>query len=118
MYYQELTVVGVINETTLDDGLVSPVEKPVTINAVLIDLSTHEGNVVEGWIGTDRVLAVYDYVLSTREEAAAQSPLNTNRIVRLPVEMKIPAGKIFKIGIRCGAAANDIFGAYEYDYTG
>lgn len=118
MYYQELTVVGVINITTLDAGLVSPVEKPRTIKAILIDVDTHEGNVIEGWIGTERVLAVYDYVFSTREEAVAFTALNVNRIIRLPVDLEIPAGLIFRVGVRCGGVANDIFGAYEYVPTG
>lgn len=117
MYYQELTVAGEINDTILDDGLVSPMEAPRTIKAVLIDVDTHEGNVVEGWIGTERVMAVYDYVFSTREEAVAFTALNINRIIRLPVDLPIPAGQIFKIGIRSGGVANDIFGAYEYEPT-
>ena len=117
MKYQELTVAGVINATTLDGGLVSTIEEPKTIKAILIDLDTHEGSVIEGWIGTERVLAIYDYVFSTREEAVGFTALNVNRIIRLPVDLKIPIGQIFKIGIRCGAAANDIFGAYEYEKT-
>ena len=117
MYYQELTVVGVINNTVLDDGLVSPMEKPRTIKAVLIDVDTHEGNVIEGWIGTERVMAVYDYVFSTREEAVGFTALNVNRIIRLPVDLPIPEGQIFKIGVRSGAAANTVFGAYEYEPT-
>ncbi len=117
MKYQELTVAGVINITTLDGGLVSTLSDPRTIKAVLIDLDTHEGNVIEGWIGTERVMAVYDYVFSTREEAAAQPTLNQHRIVRLPLDLPIPAGQTFKIGVRCGANANDIFGAYEYEST-
>lgn len=118
MYYQELNVQGLINVTTLDAGLISPMESPRTIKAVLIDLDTHEGNVIEGWIGTERVLAVYDYVFSTREEAVGFTALNTNRIIRLPVDLEIPPGMIFKIGVRCGGVANLISGAYEYKPTG
>jgi len=115
MYYQELTVAGAINVTTLDAGVIAKKDTPLIIRAVLIDLDTHEGNVIEGWIGTERVLAIYDYVLSTREEAVGFTALNTNRIVRLPVEQRIEPGEIFKIGVRCGGVANDIFGAYEYE---
>lgn len=117
MYYKELNVQGVVNVTTLDDGLVSPMENPRTIKAVLIDIDTHEGNVIEGWIGTERVMAVYDYVFSTREEAVGFTALNTNRIVRLPIDLPIPEGQIFKVGVRCGAAANLVSGAYEYEPT-
>ena len=117
MYYQELNVQGVINVTTLDAGLVSPMESPRTIIAVLIDLDVHEGNVIEGWIGTERVMAIYDYVLSTREEAVGFTALNTNRIGRIPIGLKIPSGHIFKLGIRCGGVASLASGAYEYEPT-
>ena len=119
MKYQELTVVGVVNVTTLDAGLVSLVEEPRTIKAVLINLDTHEGNIIEGWIGTERVMAVYDYIFDTQEEAAADTPpFSTVKIQRLLLDLKISHGQIFKVGVRCGAVANNIFGAYEYEVTG
>jgi len=115
MYYKAFTVTGVVNITTLDGGLVSLVEQPVKIDAVLINLDTTEGNVVEGWIGTERILEIYDYVLDTQEEtAAATAPLSQKKMGRIPIEMEIPPGAIFEIGIRCGAVANDLYGAYEY----
>lgn len=118
MYYKELQVDGTINVTELDEGLVSLTEEPKTIRAVLINLSAHEGNVLEGWIGTERVLAIYDYCLDTQEETAvATAPLSQNKINRIPVGLPIPPGQTFKIGIRCGAVANDVYGAYEYDIT-
>lgn len=116
MYYKELQITGVINVTTLDEGLVSLTEEPKKILAVLINLSAHEGNVVEGWIGTERVLAIYDYVLDTQELTGADTfPFSTIKINRIPVDLPIPPGQTFKIGVRCGATANDIYGAYEYD---
>lgn len=115
MYYKELEVAGTINDTEYDEGLVSPDANPVRCRAVLINVSTHEGNVIEGWIGTERILAVYDYVFDTREESAAQAPISATKIVRLPVEENVPAGQIFKIAIRSGGVASDIHGAYEYE---
>ncbi len=118
MYYKAFTVVGVINVTTLDGGLVSLTDKPKHIRAVIINTDTTEGNVIEGWIGTDRVLEIYDYNLDTQEDAGGTvAPLSSVKIGRLQVDLDIPAGQIFKIGVRCGAVANDLFGSYEYDYT-
>ncbi len=115
MYYKAFTVTGVINTTTLDAGLVSLVEQPVKVDAVLINCDSHEGNVIEGWIGTERVLEIYDYVLDTQEETAgATAPFSTKKMGRIPINMEISPGQIFKIGVRCGAAANDLYGAYEY----
>ena len=115
MLYKAFNVTGVVNVTTLDDGLTSLVDKPKKIEAILINTSAQEGNVIEGWIGTNRVLECYDYVFDTQEESTAtQAPNSSAKIVRLPVEIDIPAGQKFKIGVRCGATANNLFGAYEY----
>ena len=116
MYYKGYTVVGVVNDTTLDDGVVSLVEAPIRIEAVIIDVDTYEGNIIEGWIGTDRVLEIYDYNLDTHEESTAtQAPRSATKMGRIPIGIEIPAGQKFKIGVRCGAAANDLFGSYEYE---
>lgn len=119
MLYKGFNVTGVTNVTTLDAGLVSLVEEPVTIRAIIINTDTTEGNIIEGWIGTERVLEIYDYCLDTQEETTgATAPFSQNKIGRLPIEILIPPGQIFKIGVRCGATANDLFGAYEYERTG
>ena len=115
MLYKAYNVTGVVNVTTLDDGLVSLVEVPVHVNAVIINCDTHEGNVIEGWIGNKRVVEIYDYNLDTQEESAADTPpFSSVKIGRLPVDLDIPPGQIFKIGVRCGAVANDLYGSYEY----
>ncbi len=115
MLYKGFTVVGVVNVTTLDAGLVSLVEVPVRIEAVIINVDTYEGNVIEGWIGSRRVLEIYDYNVDTQDETAgATAPYSTKKLGRIPIEMDIKPGQIFKIGVRCGAVANDLFGAYEY----
>lgn len=114
MFYKSFHVTGVINVTTLDAGLVSTVEEPKKILAILINCDTTEGNIIEGWIGTNRVLTIYDYLLDTQEEAAI-APLSSNKISRLPIDIDIPAGQIFKIGVNCGGVQNDIYGAYEYE---
>ena len=116
MLYKAFNVTGVVNVTTLDAGLVSLVNEPKKIIAILINLNTHEGNIVEGWIGTHRILEVYDYIFDTQEESAADTPpFSSHKISRLPIDNDIPAGEIFKIGINCGAVANDLYGAYEYE---
>ena len=115
MFYQRFDVVGVVNTTVLDAGLVSTVEEPKHIDAILIDVSAYEDNIIEGWIGNLRIMEVSDYVLGSRDLAAADTPFaSTNKIVRLPVDQDINAGQIFKIGVRSGASANDITGSYEY----
>lgn len=118
MFYKEMQVDGVINETAYDQGLQSTEESPVTIDAILINLSAHEGNVIEGWIGTNRILAISDYVFDTQEESAADTPpFSSTKINRLPINEKIPGGSSFMIAIRSGGTASNIYGAYEYSPT-
>lgn len=116
MKYQLFNIVGVVNVITSDAGLQSTVENPKRIRAVLVNLSTQLGNTVEGWIGNELIAAVPDWVLDTREAfGAVNAYKSTAKIVRLPIEEEIPAGQKFTIGIRCGAVANNLSGAYEYE---
>lgn len=118
MYYKAFAVVGVINTTQTDDGLVSEVNEPKRIEAILINVSAYEGNMVEGWIGNKRVLECRDEVFDTEEDTAAVNlPYSTTKIGRLPIDLEIPPGEIFKVAIRSGAVASDLRGAYEYTLT-
>ncbi len=117
-YYQEFGVEGVINVTTLDAGLVSLVEEPRTIIAINIMDNEAQGNIIEGWIGTERIMTYPDYLIDTNDDqASTNSQRSTNKVNRIVLEHSIPAGQIFKIGIRCGANATNIYGAYEYEKT-
>jgi len=119
MYYQGFHVVGVANTTVLDGGLVSTIEQPKRIDAVLVDTSVLLGNIIEGWIGNERVLEVPDYVVNTRElNAATFDSRSTTKIIRLPVQLDIPVGQIFKIGVRSAGVGETLDGAYEYTIAG
>ena len=115
MFYKAFTVTGVINVTTLDAGLVSLVDVPVHIAAILITVQDWQGNYIEGWIGNERILEIPDYLIDSNADlGAANFPVSTTKLIRIPVDHDIPAGQIFKIGIRCGATAGNLFGSYEY----
>ena len=113
MKYKGFHVNALATVTTLDAGLVSLVDVPVRIEAVIINTSAMEGNIIEGWIGNTKVLEIYDYNLDTQQETAVAG-VSTNKIGRLPLEMDIPPGQIFKIGSNCGATGHHLYGAYEY----
>ena len=114
MLYKAFHVNAAANVTTLDDGLASTVERPVHVNAIIINSSATEGNVIECWIGTQRVAEIYDYCLDTQEEAAAFTGFSVTKIGRLPIDLDVDPGSIFKVGSRCGATGHHIYGAYEY----
>lgn len=112
MLYKSFTVTGVANKTEMDDGLVSTIEEPKKIIAILITVSKYRANILEGWIETSRILAIIDYVLNSLDDSKGVNP-----IVRIPIDELIKPGMIFKIGINCGATATNIHGAYEYELT-
>jgi len=116
MKYKGFNQAGTINTTELDDGLQSTAKSPKRIRAVLINVSAYEGNVLEGWIGNERVLEIYDNVLDTIEDlGAANFPYSTSKLGRIPIEIDVEIGQKFQIEIRCGGTASDIVGAYEYE---
>jgi len=115
MYYKRFSVTGVINSTVLDAGLVSLVAEKIRIDAILVTCQDWQNNVIEGWIGTERILEIPDYLVdSDADLGAANFPVSTTKLIRIPIEHDIPEGQIFKIGIRCGATAGNIIGSYEY----
>jgi len=115
MYYQGFSVTGIANTTVLDDGLVSTVEEPKHIDSILICVTAYESNVIEGWIGNMRVLEIYDNVLDTIEDlGAANFPYSTSKKGEIKVDLSIPAGSIFKIGVRSGGVLSSIEGSYAW----
>ena len=116
MKYQGFTVTGVANTTVLDGGLVSTVEEPRHIKSVLICCTTYLSNVIEGWIGNERVLEIYDSVLDTIADlGAANFPYSTTKKGEIIIELDIPAGQIFKIGVRSAGVLSSIEGAYVWE---
>lgn len=112
MLYKSFSVTGVANVTTFDSGLISSIDEPKKINAVLISVSKWRSNILEGWIETNRILEINDFVLYTSELEGCGAA-----IIRIPIDTVIKPGMIFKIAINCGATATNIRGAYEYELT-
>lgn len=116
MFYKAFSVTGVPNKTAFDDGLVSTVEEPKRIRAVIISVSDWRANVLEGWIETNRILAIPDLVLNTSHEyGSANAYPSTVKMLRIPIEENIKPGMTFKIAINSGSNSTDIVGAYEYE---
>jgi hypothetical protein len=118
-YYKHFGVTGVINTTVLDGGIESTESEKVTIKAILISVSAYQGNLIEGWVEREKIVDLPDYLLNTHEAAgAANAYKSTVKMLRIPVDIVLDIGKIFKIGVNSGAIANNIFGSYEYEIAG
>ncbi|GAI66557.1 unnamed protein product [marine sediment metagenome] len=118
MLYKAFNVTGEANKTVFDDGLVSTVEEPKKIRAVIISVSGWRSNNVEGWIETTRILEINDQVLNTSDEfGAANAYSSTVKMLRIPIEEDLKPGLTFKIAINSGAIPTSIVGAYEYEHV-
>jgi len=118
MFYKLFRVTGEANKTIFDDGLISTVEEPKRIRAIIINVSTYNNNTIEGWIETTRILEIPDDCCSTADftnTATYYRP--TNKMFRIPIEEDIKPGMIFKIAVNSGAASTSIDGAYEYEHV-
>jgi len=115
IYYKQFAVTGVINTTTFDAGIESTEAEKKTIKAILISVSAYVNNVVEAWLERERIVEISDYVLNTHEAAgAANAYKSTVKMLRIPIEVALDVGKIFKVAVKSGGTASDIYGAYEY----
>ncbi len=118
MFYKLFRVTGEANKTVFDDGLVSTVEEPKRIRAILINVERSLGNTVEGWIETTRILEIPDAVCSSNfSDVANLSYPSTNKIIRIPIEEDLKPGLTFKIALNCGANLSKLDGSYEYEPT-
>ena len=116
MFYKLFRVTGIANSTIYDGGLISTVEEPKRIKAILINVSNYNNNTIEGWIETNRILEIPDDCCSTIDSTGTATYYRpTTKMFRIPIDEEIKPGMIFKIAIRCGAALTNIDGSYEYE---
>jgi len=115
-YFKYFTKLGVINTTTYADGITSSAEAPVRLKSVLINISTHSGDKVQGWLEREKVHEIPDYCIDTQQLTGADTfPHSMNKINEIPVGVDMPVGTTFKEAIECGGVAATICGAYRYE---
>lgn len=116
MLYKIFRITGEANKTIFDSGLISTVDEPKRIKAILINVSAYHTNTIEGWIETNRILEIPDDVCNTSDTSLAiTGVISSNKLIRIPIEENIPPGMIFKIAINSGTEPTHIDGSYEYE---
>lgn len=116
MLYKAFRVTGESNKTIFDSGLVSTIEEPKRISAILINVSAYHNNTLEGWIETTRILSIPDDICNTSDTSLViTGVISTSKLIRIPIDQDITPGRIFKIAINCGADVTHIDGSYEYE---
>ncbi|MBA7713694.1 hypothetical protein ES703_122701 [subsurface metagenome] len=116
MFYKLFRVTGQANKTIFDPGLVSTVEEPKRIRAILINVTAYHASTIEGWIETNRILEIPDDICNTSDTSAAiTGVISQTKLIRIPIDETIPQGQIFKIAINCSTDIVSIDGSYEYE---
>lgn len=117
-YFKYFHINGAANATTYDGGLTSSAEAPKRLKSILLNLSIHDGNKIQGWLEREKVYDIPDYCIDTQETTGADTPpLSMNKINEIPVGVDMPVGTTFKVAIECVNAAH-VFGAYRYEIIG
>jgi len=115
-YFKYFTKLGVANTTTFADGITSSQEAPKRLISIMIHISVHIGNKVEGWLEREKVHELPDYLIDTQEEGSSNKhPKSMNKLNEIPVGVDMPVGSTFKAAITCGATPATIYGAYRYE---
>ncbi|GAH24542.1 unnamed protein product [marine sediment metagenome] len=115
-YLKYFNVTGVINTTTFDSGLSSSAEAKKRLKSIIINVTKHTGQKIQGWLEREKVCELPDYCIDTQELTAADKhPKTMNKLNEIPVGVDMPIGSTFKIAVECGATKIDLFGAYRYE---
>jgi len=118
-YFKYFKKLGVANTTTYADGITSSQEAPKRLKSIMITITTHIDNKVEGWLEREKVFDLPDYLIETTEFGVADThPKSMNKINEIPVGVDMPVGTTFKAAITCGTDVATIRGAYRYEIIG
>ena len=115
-YFKYFKVSGVANKTTYEDGLSSSAEAKKRLKGVIINVTKHTEQKVQGWLEREKVFELSAYNLDTQELTATTTfPKTMNKLNEIPVGVDMPIGTTFQVAVECGATKIDLYGAYRYE---
>jgi len=115
-YFKYFKVTGVINTTTFDAGLSSSAEAKKRLKSIIINVTKHTAQKVQGWLEREKVFELSAFCLDTQELTAADThPKTMNKMNEIPVGVDMPVGSKFTVAVECGSSKIDLYGAYRYE---
>ena len=118
-FRQKISLAGVVNTITYDDGLKSTEAEPKRLIEVELAVDQVIDNDVQGWHERQKVFDIPDRLIDVENSTGAINLAKPGaRISSIDVNLDIPVGETFKLAIKCGATATDIMGCYVYEITG
>jgi len=119
--FQLFRIQGVANVITEDGGLASTEAEKKSLKAVWLQSNAQaatDDNTVEGHHERAKVFEIPEKMVPTQlhTDTALKSPFGSHLVI--PVDIDIPAGQSFKVGIKCAATPTILRGIYEYELVG
>lgn len=113
--YEEVSVSGVINSRTLENGVTSTQEQPKHIESVTVTEVTGTPNndaILEFWVETERVCEMA--IVHTLLDAASS---DRNWKPEIELNLDLPVGQTLKVGHVSGGTASDVRFNIKYSLT-
>lgn len=116
IFRQYFKLTGVINTIAYDSGLTStPTEKKKLLSVGLV-VSDILDNQVQGYHEKAKVFDIPDRLIDEEDATGSINKAKPGaRIGEIEVGIDIPIGEVFKVAIKCGAVAEDVYGTYNYE---
>ena len=117
-FRQKISITGVANTITYDDGLKSTEAEPKRLIEVELVVDEVIDNDVQGYHERQKVFDVPDRLIDVETSTGSINTAKPGaRLSAIDVNLDIPVGETFKLAIKCGATATDIKGCYVYEIT-
>jgi len=115
-YLKYFKVEGVVSTTTFDSGLISSAEAKKRLKSILINVTKHTEQKIQGWLEREKIFEVPAFCIDPQEESTSNKhPKTMNKLNEIPVGVDMPVGTTFMIAVECGATKIDLYGAYRYE---
>ena len=116
IYFQAIGITGEINKTVYDDGLKSTEENPKTLISILAQVESYKDTNLQAYYEREKIFDIPDSLMDTTESTGSTNTQKSyNRLLEIPVGMKIPPGQKIRLALKSGATTTNIKGAYKYE---
>lgn len=116
IFRQYIYLAGIINDIAYDPGLIStPSEKKRLVSISLL-VNQVIDNHVQGYHEKAKVFDIPDRLIDVENNAYNYNYQKPGaRINEIEVGLDIPVGETFKLAMKSGATATNIYGMYNYE---
>ena len=117
-FRQKISITGVANTITYDDGLKSTEAEPKRLVEIELAVNNYKDNDIQGYHERQKVFDVPDRLVDMEEDGLSTNRAKPGaRLTAIDVNLDIPVGETFKLAIKCGATVSDLKGCYVYEIT-